>query len=271
MLEELKDEIDVLSSIYAENVIVQLGSSGECHQITYRDPEGAYAVTFSVPLDYPAQSRPSVDLDFKFRIGESRKCVLLAELNELIDSMFGEVVLFASVERLKELVADPAAGEIQDVVEIEHNEHEIHINNRAQTVSAVQVNITVIHGPVSVEQKSSFQSHFAVVRSMQDVDEFKQSVLSDKRIARATHNIFAYRFTCPNGTGVVYHDCDDDGETAAAGRVAEMLRLMGVDGVAVIITRWFGGVLLGPDRFKFICNSARNLLEDHGYGKTKKK
>ena len=36
-----------------------------------------------------------------------------------------------------------------------------------------------------------------------------------------------------------------------------------------MLYRWFGGVLLGPDRFKFICNSARRLLEDHGYAPNK--
>ncbi|RYH30823.1 YigZ family protein [archaeon] len=65
----------------------------------------------------------------------------------------------------------------------------------------------------------------------------------------------------------MHHDCDDDGETAAGSRLAEMIRLMKVDNVAVIVSRWFGGILLGPDRFKFICNSARDLLEEHGYGK----
>lgn len=63
-----------------------------------------------------------------------------------------------------------------------------------------------------------------------------------------------------------FHDNDDDGESAAGGRLAEMIRLMGIDGVAVIVSRWFGGVLLGPDRFKLICNTARQLLEGNGYG-----
>ena len=70
---------------------------------------------------------------------------------------------------------------------------------------------------------------------------------------------------CPD-TGVVHHDFDDDGETAAGGRVAEMVRLMGVSDVAIIVTRWFGGILLGADRFKHINNVARTLLENHGLG-----
>ena len=43
----------------------------------------------------------------------------------------------------------------------------------------------------------------------------------------------------------MYSDHDDDGETAAGGRLAEVLRLMPAMGIAVIVTRNFGGILLG--------------------------
>ncbi len=32
------------------------------------------------------------------------------------------------------------------------------------------------------------------------------------------------------------------------------------------VSRWFGGVLLGPDRFRIISNSARVLLTQTGFG-----
>ena len=35
--------------------------------------------------------------------------------------------------------------------------------------------------------------------------------------------------------------------------------------VAVVVSRWFGGTLLGPIRFKIINNTARQLLESEGY------
>jgi hypothetical protein len=177
----------------------------------------------------------------------------------------GEVVLFTAIEKARELMeSNTVQDEVDADTESVDNGYE-HRSPEEPPTTALTINI--IHGPIMMEQKSSFQSHIAEVHSMEDVLQFKQAVLSDKRVARATHNIFAFRFTCSKGTGVVYHDCDDDGETAAAGRLAEMIRLMGIDGVAVIVSRWFGGILLGPDRFKFICNSARNLLEDSGYGK----
>lgn len=36
---------------------------------------------------------------------------------------------------------------------------------------------------------------------------------------------------------------------------------MKVNNVIVVVSRWFGGVLLGPSRFRLINNTARQLLE----------
>mmetsp|Transcript_49296 Transcript_49296/g.111856 ORF Transcript_49296/g.111856 Transcript_49296/m.111856 type:complete len:97 (-) Transcript_49296:120-410(-) len=38
-------------------------------------------------------------------------------------------------------------------------------------------------------------------------------------------------------------------------------------GVVVMVTRWYGGIKLGPDRFRIITNAARDLLSEHGFGK----
>ena len=135
-----------------------------------------------------------------------------------------------------------------------------------RTSTGITLNIT--HGQPIIEKKSVFVAHVAPVSSLAEVQAFRAEVLSDKKVARATHNIFAYRFTDPVD-GISHHDCDDDGETAAAGRVGEMLRLMGLGsagtaGVAVIVSRWYGGIKLGPDRFKLINNCVRGVLEQCG-------
>ena len=38
--------------------------------------------------------------------------------------------------------------------------------------------------------------------------------------------------------------------------------------VLVVVSRWYGGILLGPDRFKHINNCARNILVEEGYTAT---
>lgn len=60
-------------------------------------------------------------------------------------------------------------------------------------------------------------------------------------------------------------DFDDDGESAAGGRLLKLLTIVGAENVVLVVSRWFGGVLLGPSRFTHINNAARELLERCGY------
>lgn len=85
----------------------------------------------------------------------------------------------------------------------------------------------------------------------------------DHRIAKAAHPIIN-AWTC-EVNDVVHADNDDNGETAAGGRLAHLLRILGVDDVLVVVTRYFGGIHLGPDRFKHINQAARNALEKGGF------
>jgi putative IMPACT (imprinted ancient) family translation regulator len=45
------------------------------------------------------------------------------------------------------------------------------------------------------------------------------------------------------------------------------MQILNVENVVVVVTRWFGGIHLGPDRFKDINNIARTTLEEHGFVK----
>jgi hypothetical protein len=36
----------------------------------------------------------------------------------------------------------------------------------------------------------------------------------------------------------------------------------------VVVSRWYGGILLGPDRFKHINNCARNILVEKNFTNT---
>ena len=99
------------------------------------------------------------------------------------------------------------------------------------------------------------------------MDEVKAMIavlLQDSKIRRAAHNMMAYRFHDPL-KGVWYQDCDDDGESAAGSRMLHLLQIADVQGVCVVVSRWFGGTLLGPSRFTLINNSARQLLVQEGY------
>lgn len=67
----------------------------------------------------------------------------------------------------------------------------------------------------------------------------------------------------------IIQDSDDDGETAAGGRLLHLLQLMDAWNVLVVVTRWYGGVKLGPDRFRLINSVAREAVLRGGFARDK--
>jgi hypothetical protein len=114
-----------------------------------------------------------------------------------------------------------------------------------------------------VDRKSVFQAHVCAVDSDEMVKRaVNQLIESSSRIQRATHNMYAYRFVekTKDGKALVKHDNDDDGEDAAGSRLAQLLEMRKENGVLVLVSRWYGGIHLGPKRFAHISNVARDLL-----------
>ncbi|CAH8479499.1 unnamed protein product [Dicrocoelium dendriticum] len=127
--------------------------------------------------------------------------------------------------------------------------------------------LQIFHGETIVDRKSVFQAHCCRVQSVEDVSRFISAVLNDRKVAAATHNILAWRFitkSSMSSSDVVLADCDDDGETHAGSRLLHLLTISCAENVAVMVSRWYGGIQLGPDRFKHINNVARQLLSLHG-------
>ncbi|KAF1941058.1 UPF0029-domain-containing protein [Clathrospora elynae] len=123
-----------------------------------------------------------------------------------------------------------------------------------------------IIAPALTEKKSVFLARVAPVSSPAQAQQYVAHLLAtDKKAARASHNMTAWRIKGPNDTS--YQDCDDDGETAAGSRMLHLMQLMDVWNVMVIVTRWYGGVLLGPDRFRIINTAAREALLLGGFAK----
>jgi putative IMPACT (imprinted ancient) family translation regulator len=55
---------------------------------------------------------------------------------------------------------------------------------------------------------------------------------------------------------------NDDGEAGAGLVILRMLEREGLQGHIIVVTRWFGGVHLGGDRFRRVQDAVRIYLED---------
>ena len=94
---------------------------------------------------------------------------------------------------------------------------------------------------------------------MSSADEaraFVKKLCRNKKFAKATHNTWAVLL--PEGPLK-----NDDGESGAGMVIVRMLEREGLEGHIIVVTRWFGGVKLGGDRFRRVQDAVRVYLEVH--------
>ena len=90
------------------------------------------------------------------------------------------------------------------------------------------------------ERRSSFIGHACPIKSAEEAQEFIKQ--KKKEYADATHNVYAY--TLEDGRIAKYSD-DGEPQGTAGMPVLDTIRKSGADGVCIVVTRYFGGILLG--------------------------
>jgi uncharacterized YigZ family protein len=90
------------------------------------------------------------------------------------------------------------------------------------------------------EKRSLFIGHAIHVKDEEEAAAFVKSI--KKQYADATHNVWAYHLK----GGIIARYSDDGEPQGTAGMpVLEAIRKSGVDDTCVVVTRYFGGILLG--------------------------
>jgi putative IMPACT (imprinted ancient) family translation regulator len=92
------------------------------------------------------------------------------------------------------------------------------------------------------------------VQGRAGVDGFLTDLKRAKKYAKATHNTWAVVLS--DGGAVK----NDDGESGAGAVILKMLERAGLVDHIVVVTRWYGGVHLGGDRFAHVVTSVRAYL-----------
>jgi len=93
------------------------------------------------------------------------------------------------------------------------------------------------------------------VQGRSGIEAFLADLKRAKKFAKATHNSWACILS---DQGAVKND---DGEAGAAAVILKMLERAELRDHVVVVTRWYGGVHLGGDRFTHVVTSVRAYLE----------
>jgi len=117
-------------------------------------------------------------------------------------------------------------------------------------------------------KKSKFISNVKPVNTLEEAEEFISAIR--KKYYDATHNVYAYSVGLGNEE---MQKSSDDGEpSGTAGRpVLEVIRSKQLKNVAVVVTRYFGGILLGANGLiRAYSQSAKAGIENSGIAKVTK-
>ena len=247
---QVQEELEALLAIFGDEISI----SPDGHSIELKLDINR-SVKFVLPDDYPA-STPTAELA-GFPRGFSSK-LESGDYANICERTINSPALFDLISFFRE-----EAALVNNLVDEKVSKTP---SSSLQTLSspldkdtADVIDIEIYHGPQVTDRKSLFISHVARVSNATDISQAMRQLLQDSRISRATHNIYAYRYRDIKGS--LHADNDDDGEESAGSRLAELLNLMKVENVLVVVSRWFGGVLLGPSRFRTILNCAREAIE----------
>lgn len=291
-LSEQIEEIEALSAIYGQDFLV-VDEAKRIYEIRVsHESDSWWSATLQVllPPEYPSKVPPV------FEIHSAWMCE--ADLFQVADLFYtisrdhhGEILLYQWVEALRAFIdksqqsrteegkKEEVGGTVSIKVSDSGNEEpEIcDFELESLTVSDQEDNALgalqsakledkpeIIHGEPFTDRKSTFQAHLAHVVTQEQVKQVMEELRRNRKISNAAHNVMAYRIFCKDRNSFL-QDCDDDGEAMAGGRLLHLLQILEARNIVVIVTRWYGGILLGPDRFKHYNNCARDVIKVAGF------
>ncbi|XP_028924093.1 protein IMPACT isoform X2 [Ornithorhynchus anatinus] len=282
------DEIEALSSIYGDEwCVIDEAARIFCIRISdhLEHPKWTLCLQVILPSEYPGTAPPLYQLNAPW-LKEQDRMELANSLEEIYVENLGESILYLWVEKIREVLMEKSQSsdsgpDFKKKSEEEDVDFEDDFILEHQPEDAVKTLDFVIpesqgeveemppidHGVPITDRRSTFQAHLAPVVTPKQVKMVLAKLYENKKIASATHNIYAYRIYCEDKQTFL-QDCVDDGETAAGGRLLHLMQILNVRNVLVVVSRWYGGILLGPDRFKHINNCARNILVEQKYTDT---
>jgi putative IMPACT (imprinted ancient) family translation regulator len=104
------------------------------------------------------------------------------------------------------------------------------------------------------DRGSRYAAAIGPVRNRAEIEAFLVALRSRRKFAKATHHSWAAVLS--EGGALK----GDDGEAGAGAVILKMLEREGLADHLVVVTRWYGGVHLGGDRFAHVVTCTRAAL-----------
>lgn len=223
-VEELKDEIEAIDAIYPQSTEFV---TAQVYTVTLPEHR-AIQLQLSFPESYPDEIPNLIQVISKDLKRYSDTMYFETKVKSLLTSTFvpGVVCIFEILSELELFMEAYDATHLQRLQEMKSNAEEKSIEEGLERVELKPTDDTVeytagwIQSDPITDRGSTFIGFARECNSVIEAREYVNFLTQDRKIARASHNINSWRIK--NGD-VLYQDCDDDGETAAGGRLLHLL------------------------------------------------
>ncbi|CAG8483266.1 9481_t:CDS:1 [Acaulospora colombiana] len=223
-----EDEIFALTSIFGSDS-VNLDNQASSRTFNFRLPlesnlsstfdkrnqsSSANTITlkFRFPHDYPSASPPIYEIASLYCGPLKIDDKMRNEIDERFKELFvpGQVIIFEWVEWLRGFLSQKLAEGQLDETDIHSSQQNLDSYqpeenpNVEEQPSAHTTTIDcppITSGEPLEHKKSVFVAHLAPVHSIQEVQLVRDTLMLNKKVAKATHNIMAYRIV--QGSGVI--------------------------------------------------------------------
>uniref|UniRef100_A0A3P8ZWB6 RWD domain-containing protein n=1 Tax=Esox lucius TaxID=8010 RepID=A0A3P8ZWB6_ESOLU len=207
------EEVEALSSIYGDEwCVIDEAARIFCIKITddIDHPKLKACLQIILPPDYPSTAPPVYQINAAWLRGLDRMA-LSNSLEELYVENAGESILYLWVEKVREFLLEKAR--CKDITEqpegqiMTAEEGVVEDDDEIADCQALKQNAqnkqffdnyscelpSIKHGGTITDRRSTFQSHLAPVVTPGQVRMVLDKLYENKKIASATHNIYAYR------------------------------------------------------------------------------
>lgn len=207
--EDLEEELEAIESIYPGAVV----PTGSFYWLEV--PDRYISIQLSLPSSYPTDP-PNI---MSVQSGPEKSAI-----EDILHSIFipDQVCLFDFIESIRDTFEqeedDPA------VADGDQGPDTSTVESLSKEDLTKEIFSHWTSGSTLVDRKSVFIGFATEAHSLDQVNDMLSLLKKDKHISKATHNMVAYRIKGDNG--VVISDNDDDGETAAGGRLQHLLEVL---------------------------------------------
>jgi hypothetical protein len=107
-------------------------------------------------------------------------------------------------------------------------------------------------------KKSTFVARSITIRAPSEARYALEKLLaSNEELREASHNITAWRVQTDHG---IVEDYNDDSEPGGGRHILGVMQSDNVVGVLLLVSRWYGGIMLGTDRWRIMSQVSRDAL-----------